>query len=423
MATPEVSRVRSTAVTAVACLVLVTVGVLLGALALEIGVRVALPVSDFFYEFDPYIGLRGVPNKHGRAIRRGVFDTEVTLNSHGFRDREHAYTKSPGTRRVVLLGDSFIEAFQVPFERSVTPLLEARIRQQKGDVELINLGLSGFGTAREYLMLKEYGLRYQPDLVVMFFVGNDISDNSRRLHGKPFLPYPLPAPDGGVARDERGAPRFSEFSDTTSRFAPVVSYLRAHSKGYRALREAIDSSPSFNGLLYRIGLMSNPPEQVNRRSATNFGFYEIYRLEPTPVWAEAWSLTEGMLVASRDLAASRGARFAVVLVPAAWEVYPDAWEKIKAMVPGMADVPMDLALPARRLGKFLTAHDIPYVALLDDFRARAGTSPALYLAGDAHWTDAGHRLASELLADRVAGLVPSARVAADDNGARPGSSR
>ena len=394
-------------------LVVAVVGVLFGALALEMAVRAAVPVSDFFYEFDPYVGLKGVPNKHGRAVKRGIFDTAVVMNSHGFRDREHAYQKVPGTRRVALLGDSFIEALQVPLESSVTPLLEAKIRERVAGVELINLGLSGFGTGREYLMLREYGLRYEPDLVVMFFVGNDISDNSRRLHGKPFLPYPVPAPDGSLARDANGQPRFSAFADTTSRLGPVASYLRVHSKGYRALREAIDSSSAVNGLLYRLGLMSTPPEQVNRPSASNFGFYEIYRLNPTPAWAEAWSLTEGMLVATRDLAASRGAHFAVVLVPSAWEVYPDVWEKIKTTVPGMADVPMDLTLPSRRLGKFLAAHDIPYVSLLDDFRARAGTSPALYVVGDAHWTAAGHRLASELLADRVADLIPSAGAAAE----------
>ena len=392
------------------CAVVVVVGVLFGALALEVAVRVAVPVSDFFYEFDPYVGLKGVPNKHGRAVKRGIFDTTVVFNSHGFRDREHAYAKAPGARRVVMLGDSFIEALQVPFEASVTPLLEAKVRQRVPGAELVNLGLSGFGTGREYIMLREYGLKYQPDLVVLFFVGNDISDNSKRLHGKPFLPYPVPAPDGALARDANGQPQFSPFVDTTSRLGPLASFLRVHSKGYRALREAIDSSSAVNGLLYRLGFMSTPPEQVNRPGASNFGFYEIYRLNPTPVWAEAWSLTEGMLVATRDLAASRGARFAVVLVPSAWEVYPDVWEKIKTKVPGMADVPMDLTLPSRRLEKFLANHDIPYVSLLDDFRARAGTSPALYVVGDAHWTEAGHRLATELLAERVAGLIPSAGI-------------
>jgi GDSL-like lipase/acylhydrolase family protein len=381
------------------------VGVLFGALVLEAVVRAVVPVSDFFYEFDPHVGLKGIARKHGRAIKRGSFDVPVEINSHGFRDREHAYDKPPGTRRVVLLGDSFIEALQVPFERSVTPLLEERVRQETGAVEFINLGLSGFGTGREYLMLEEYGLRYKPDLVLLFFVGNDISDNSRRLKGLPYLPYPLPGSDGGLARDARGRPLFSPFEDRTSRLGALARFLRNHSKSYRVLREAIDSSPPLNELLYRLRLMSTPPERANRRGPTSFGFHEIYRLSPTPLWTEAWAVTEGMLVATRDLAESHGARFAVVLVPEGWEVYPELWQNILRRIPAMRDVPMDLELPSRRLSTFLAAHRIPHVSLLPEFRARAGGLPPLYVAGDPHWGAEGHRLAAELLASHVAGLL------------------
>jgi hypothetical protein len=410
---------RSGVAKLLAVVVVATVGIGLGALAVEALVRAALPVSDFFYEFDPYVGLIGIPNKHGRAVKRGTFDTPVNINSHGFRDREHAWAKPPGTRRVVLLGDSFIEALQVPFERSLTPLLEQELRQNAGDVEFINLGLSGFGTAREYLMLREYGLRYTPDLVVMFFVGNDISDNSRRLQGKPFLPYPVPGPDGSVALDAQGRPQFSPFADRTSSLGRVAAFLRDHSKSYRALREAIDSSPGLNGLLFRLRFMSTPPEQVNRPGVTNFGYYEIYRLDPTPVWREAWALTESMMVATRDLAASHGARFAVVLVPSAWEVYPELWDGILTNVPVMREVPMDLTLPSRRLGAFLAAHDIPYVSLLSEFRARSRQLPALYVAGDAHWTADGHRLAADLLAaDLSSAMRGAGRVARTDTKTR-----
>jgi hypothetical protein len=395
----------------------IVIGVTVGAVAFEAVVRAAVPVSDFFYEFDPYVGLKGIPNKHGRAVKRGIFDAPVEINSHGFRDREHAWDKPAGTRRVVLLGDSFIEAVQVPFERSITPLLEQRSRQATGAVEFINLGLSGFGTGREYLMLRQYGRRYKPDVVMLFFVGNDISDNSATLQGKPFIPYPVPGPDGSVARDERGQPRFTPFADRTSRLGAVATFLRDHSKSYRALREAVDSSASLNGLLFWVGLMSTPPEQVNRPDVTNFGYYEIYRVTPTPVWSEAWALTESMLVATRDLAAANGARFAVVLVPSAWEVYPEQWEGILRKIPKMREVPLDLTLPSRRLGAFLTAHDIPYVSLLSDFRARAGQLPALYIAGDAHWTAEGHRLAADLLADNVIAALQESggRVAGTDS--------
>jgi hypothetical protein len=157
---------------------------------------------------------------------------------------------------------------------------------------------------------------------------------------------------------------------------------------------------------------------VNRPGADNFGFYEIYRSQPTPAWSEAWGLTEEMLVATRDLAAAHGAGFGVVLVPAAWEVYPEQWQGILTAMPTMRDVPMDLELPSKRLGRFLAANGIPTVSLLGEFRARAASSPPLYIAGDAHWTVAGHQLAADLLTAPVTGLMtPKAGAIARADGA------
>ena len=49
-------------------------------------------------------------------------------------------------------------------------------------VEVLNLGVGGYGTAQQLLTLEEDGLRYRPDLVVLgFFLGNDVQNNSRAI--------------------------------------------------------------------------------------------------------------------------------------------------------------------------------------------------------------------------------------------------
>src|SRR5262249_17989004 len=120
---------------------LVALGVGLGVASLEIATRLFFPLSDFFWQWDPAIGMKLVPGKRGRAVQRGVFDTWVEVNSVGFRDREHSIHKPAGMRRIVLLGDSFLEAIQVPFDRSVTSLLEARLQGKSGPTELINISV------------------------------------------------------------------------------------------------------------------------------------------------------------------------------------------------------------------------------------------------------------------------------------------
>jgi lysophospholipase L1-like esterase len=379
---------------------LILLGLALAGMLFEVAVRLVVPVSDFFWEWNPVVGVKLIPGKHGRSVAPGTFDVPVRINSHGYRDREHSYEKPPGTKRIVLLGDSFIEALQVPIEESLTKLLEDRLRGAGKNAELINLGVSGYGTALQYLTLAEYGTRYRPDLVVLFFVGNDVSDNSRRLKGLPYLPYPVPNGNGGVARDQAGRPLFTPFADQSSRLSFVTGILRRYSKAYRLVREKVETSPALHALLYRARLMSTPPEPVKVNA--DFGFYEIYRADYRPAWEEAWAVTEDLVLEIRRIAEAGGARFGLVIVPNAAEVYPGMWQSVVARVPGMREARLDVEKPSRRLSEFLTRHDVPHVALLPMFRSRAPELPFLYVPNDGHWSAAGHRLAAELLGEAVA---------------------
>src|SRR5215471_6445676 len=69
----------------------------LSAMLFEFGLRLFAPVGDFFWQKDPVLGSRLIPNKRGRFVRPPDFDVAIAINSHGFHDREHTYKKPPGT--------------------------------------------------------------------------------------------------------------------------------------------------------------------------------------------------------------------------------------------------------------------------------------------------------------------------------------
>lgn len=363
---------------------LVTLSLALALALLEAGLRLFYPMSDFLWQWDERIGMKLIPGKQGRSVKPRFFDVEVSVNAEGFRDRDHDLATAASTPRVVLLGDSFVEAIQVPFENSITAVLQRELEHRYGKVETINFGVSGSGTARQYLALREYGLRYRPDLVLLFFFGNDVSDNSERLRGAPYFPYPRLSWDGKLLRDSAGEPLFTAFAAPAARFE-LPDGVKHNWKTYRFLRQLADRSPGV--------------------APQGFAYYELYRSKPLPAWAEAWSSTEQLILAMRDLAQASKAKFGVVLVPSAWEVYPDLWNQAVRRLTAISDGSLDPDYPSRRLRDFLEANGVVVLDLLGEFRQRALNPPLLYIPEDAHWTSEGHRLAANLIARAAATML------------------
>src|SRR4030095_14315891 len=124
------------------------------------------------------------PNTSGWYGKEG--HAYVTINSQGLRDRERPIEKPPSTYRILVLGDSYVEALQVDIEKTFWRLLEKRLQECEfrptKKIDVINLGVSGFGTGQALRILQTRGLAYAPDLVMLaVFPGNDVRNNSREL--------------------------------------------------------------------------------------------------------------------------------------------------------------------------------------------------------------------------------------------------
>ena len=99
---------------------------------------------------------------------------DVPTNALGFRDRAHDFVKPKDITRVAVLGDSFIEAVQVPLAQTATQVLEQRLNAAAGADkssqrwEVLNFGVSNYGIGQYLLMWEEYTRRFDPDYVVLF---------------------------------------------------------------------------------------------------------------------------------------------------------------------------------------------------------------------------------------------------------------
>jgi len=408
----------------VATLGLVAASLVVALLIGEIGVRLCGLQGRARVRVVPGRGITFEPEAAYRHVKEGF--SEGRFNSAGFRDRERSVAKPEGGFRILVLGDSFVEAFQVALDEAFPAVLEERLRHRRGGAatEVLAMGQSGFGTASELMRYLDFGAAYAPDVVLLaFYAGNDVRDNSRPLSGDaPEFYFTLDA-TGSLRLDRsriealeraRAAPGWVEWLRDRSDLAALVSerlYL------FRTARRAA-LHPARSGVL-----AAAPGGIPDERDDVN-----VYRDEAGPLWDEAWEVTSALLARLADETAARGSRLAIVSIGTAEQVEEDLGRTVLAAGPGR-----DLDLPDRRLEAMARKRGLPCLLLAPGLRTAEAAGERLYGFGarrGGHWNAAGHRTAA-LLIERFCeeqGLLPVAPQAAGAAGASgaaatPGATR
>lgn len=135
------------------------------------------PIRTYAHELTPYnLNLRYKPTPNAFQYTDGQSAGETVLNqfnSGGFRDREFTIEKQEGTKRILFLGDSVVYGHAVALKDTLPKRLEDIYRENNQSVEVMNFGISGYETEQEVEFLKEAGLKYKPDLVLLEYCLND----------------------------------------------------------------------------------------------------------------------------------------------------------------------------------------------------------------------------------------------------------
>lgn len=134
------------------------------------------PIVPRYVETSPHGIRKNIGNVRGMMVvpeYRHSFNT----NSQGFRGmNEYSLQKPPDVYRVAVLGDSVALGHGVGDSETFAAVLDRRLSEVR-PTEVINMGVSGFGTAEELIQLQRVGLAYQPDLVILTYFQNDPYNN------------------------------------------------------------------------------------------------------------------------------------------------------------------------------------------------------------------------------------------------------
>jgi hypothetical protein len=361
----------------------------------EAGVRLFSRTGPALLVSDPVVGKRFVRSFAARTfVPECACEVDLLFDREGLRGPDRPREKPPGVRRLVLLGDSMIASLATREELTLARRLEERLGEGGGRWEVLNGGVSSSSTATELVLYREVLSRYEPDVVVLaFYEGNDLADNSAELTRASRLYFEL---------DAAGRLRLLPFRRPG---AALGAWLDRYSRLYTWQKTAVRQ------------LMAAARAAGDDVDPGDLAFA---RPEP-PAVARAWDLTTALVRALRDETAGRGARLGVVAIPPAVAVYDDLWSGL-AERGRAAGLELRRDAPDLRLEAICRDLGLPFLSLSPAFAAVArhhdSRSPdeQLFVEGRYHWNERGNAIA----ADAVIGfLAASGLVAAGPGGPVP----
>ena len=370
-------------------LALLALGLFAALLTGELAVRLLSREGPIYTLRDRDIGRRFTRSWEGDChVDEAGRAVHMQFNREGMRDRDWPAAKPIGEVRVAVLGDSMVAALPTDEERRFTrlgpvgslralasadsPDLRIGAGAPEGDVAVQNWGVTGSGPALAVRLFEDRVRAYGPDVVVLvWFVGNDLSDDWQPLGGRRSVAADL---------DAGGALRWVPYAEESS---AVSEWLARNSRLY----------------------------VWQKRMQGRLGREEVVALRPglrafdtsdDPVLGGAWSMAAAVLARFATGVRASGGRPVLLVLPCAEQVYDDLWARTveRARTVGWR---LDRGHAGRRLADLARRADLPCVDvgvdLLGRQPRRSVERPAdwLFLNGSGHLNDTGHELVRHAL--------------------------
>jgi hypothetical protein len=337
----------------------------------------ALGDINVFYRYDPVLGWDNLPNASG-YLTRAEYRTQVSNNSLGMRDVEIG-EKQPGEYRVAFLGDSFTWGVGVSYGERFTEIAE----KLDPDIRPLNFGVSGFSPV-QYLLQLDRVFPLKPDYVVLVFcLGNDLTDNVE------YRPYDHPKPYAKLSSDDTRV-EIAGYPLPVSEQGPALFGANSSLRTVGLVKRVVDSWTKPRAGVVRSGRGIYAESLRSLYLPTNM-------LTPAErdVIASLYKINEVLIDMIRtNIDAKIGPhRFVVALAPSQFEYLPAT----QNFDPNAVHDGMLASL--RRL-------NIPVID------GQPVITPADFWERDGHWRPSGHRKFGELVAKYLAAVPQHAALAA-----------
>ena len=380
---------------------LLVLGAALIAMAGEAWLRLTVPfmTSTNPWKFVPNVGLLRPPNTEIRHTNLRDYWNVSRTNSLGFLDREPPNPeRAAATCHISMIGDSFVEAKQVPIRDKFHVRLEELAAEELPHLDITTsaFGIGDTGQVQQLPFYDEYARLLHPKLLVLVFVNNDFVNNApvlraltlgsrvrlsveptvrRRSDGKLELSPPqVPLPSSSRDRPSWAARAMEEAVNRSW----LVLWLRDK-------KNALFPPTPESSLIREVEALRRQPDHAalleGLPPTISAIFQGFFRRDLLPFVEDALQYTRFALEQFKGRADRDGARLVILA----------SHKVIRENKPFMFE----------RMNQIAATLDIPVIDQADYIlRQGARRSHASFLH-DAHWNPVGHRWAAEALLEYI----------------------
>ncbi|MCX5888943.1 MAG: SGNH/GDSL hydrolase family protein [Deltaproteobacteria bacterium] len=298
----------------------------------------------------------------------------------GYLD-EKVFHKPDGTFRILGLGDSFARNLTWTHQNYHDYLQDWFLKVGQSNVEVINAGMEGTGPGYFWHILRKYGPRLRPDLVIVGF-----------------------------------------FMDDFSRMDFNVTF-----RGSYGLKDCVEPLQEFfylcqfkNWWLYQLSYRNyiiwwdrkeKAKEEVNKpiEKEATFSEKRFMEIERDRSWIiqeknkhrfiELINKKANVILKIRDWCNDRNVRLLIAIFPDQFQVDDKLLNKIRVTYK-LESESLDINFPNKLLSDFCRQNDIEFIDMVPSFQ-KVAASKELYRINDTHWSAEGNLLAAEILFNRI----------------------
>lgn len=337
---------------------------------------------------DPVLAARFVPHSAYWDNKENDHPITGTINRFGWRDTEWALSKPDDVYRIAVLGDSYVEAFQVELDSTFLKRAERDLNDTAHKtVELMNFGRSGFTQTEELIVLQQDVVPFSPDMVIVCFLpGNDIADVRKQTaphHDRPFYEV---SSTGALVLDTRFTNTWSyKIRSLINPFQRRSFFISLIAERYTAL--TLDrAQQTFDQALQR----RSRPDRLS-------GYLSLCTQTPDTAFSKSYAFSKHLIGQMAGYCKDRGIRFLLLCLND--QTYKPEAEAQYAHI----DSTFDAYFFEDDLQRYADSLHVDFLGLQRVFRqAYMEKGEALHWG---HWNYLGHRVVAGALSEKLRGIL------------------